>query len=307
MKQLYYVTFRAMGCKVEAQLETDQDGADLLAALPLQFESLEAQLSRFRPESDLMALNARAGQWTPVSAALYENVRVAKQAALLTDGLYNPLVLPALVATGYARSFEAIGAAQASETGAVGTWRAIQLRRQSREVRLPTGSALDLGGIAKGWTAEQIAEQLSIYGPCLISVGGDIAVRGAPSGTPGWRIAIADPDASQPICEVVLHDKTVATSGIDYRRWQTTDGKSHHHIIDPRTGQSAETDVRSASIVHRHAPAAEAYAKAVLLLGSQAGLDWLNQQWGAAGMLVRSDGTVFATSNWLAIMERSLV
>ena len=64
-----------MGCTVEAQLQTDQDGTALLAALPAQFEALEAQLSRFRTESDLMQLNACAGQWTPVSEALYRKHR----------------------------------------------------------------------------------------------------------------------------------------------------------------------------------------------------------------------------------------
>lgn len=307
MSCFYHTSFRAMGCQVEAQLETEQDGAALLAALPAQFESLEAQLSRFRPESDLMRLNDCAGNWTAVSDALYDNIATAKQAANLTDGLYNPLIRSALVASGYDRSFETIDAPQAKQSGAVGNWREIQLRRSSREVLLPVGGALDLGGIAKGWTAWQVAEQLSAYGACLISVGGDIAVRGTPRGTPGWSITIPDPATGQQLCALLLSDTAVVTSGTDYRRWRTADGQLHHHIIDPRTGQSAASDVLSVSIVHPHAPTAEAYSKAVLLLGSQAGLDWLNRQWNAAGMLVCQDGTVLATSRWLTLMERALV
>ena len=307
MKPLYHFSFRAMGCTVEAQLQTDQDGTALLAALPAQLEALEAQLSRFRTDSDLMKLNARAGRWTPVSEALYQNIAAAKQAARLTNGLYNPLVLPALIASGYDRSFEALGSAPSHKVGAVGDWHAIQLRHQTQEVCLPEGSGLDLGGIAKGWTAELIADQLAQYGACLISIGGDIAMRGAPVGETGWQISIADPDSSLPVCELTLRDSAVVTSGIDYRRWQTADGQPRHHIIDPRTSQSAETDVRTVSIVHRHAPTAEAFAKAVLLLGSQPGLEWLNQQWDAAGLVVRSDGAILSTSNWLVNMQRNLI
>ncbi len=303
MKQLFTFTFRAMGCAVETQLETEADGVALLAALPAQVEAIEARLSRFRPESELSRLNAQSGQWVTVSETLYENVALARQAAALTDGLYNPLVLPALIASGYDRSFEQINTAQPSAQGAVGDWQQIGLRRATHEVRLPAGSALDLGGIAKGWTAAKIADQLAAYGACLISIGGDIALRGAPSGQPGWAVSVDDPDGDHPFCVLALRDTSVVTSGVDYRRWQTTDGQSRHHIIDPRTGRSAQSDVRSVTIVHRNAPTAEAYAKAVLLLGSRAGLDWLNQQWDAAGMVICADRSVLATSNWLSIME----
>ena len=309
MNEMYYFSFRAMGCTVEAQIETADDGAALLAALPAQFEALEDQLSRFRPHSELMQLNAQAGQWVEVSDVLFANVAAAKHAARLTDGLYNPLILPALIASGYDRSFETLASAQTGAVGAIGNWHAIKLSPKTREVFLPEGSALDLGGSAKGWTAAQIGDQLATHGVCLINIGGDIVVRGAPTGQPGWKISIAEPDSDQPhsdqpLCELVLCDTAVVTSGIDYRRWQTVDGQTHHHIIDPRTGRSAETDVRAVTIVHPHAPTAEAYAKAVLLLGSQAGLEWLNQQWYTSGLVVRTDGSVLATSNWLVSMER---
>jgi len=307
MSQRFYFTFRAMGCAVEAALETDADGTALLAAVPAQVETIEALLSRFRPESELSRLNKQSGTWVQVSDILFQNVALAKHAARITDGLYNPLVLPALVANGYDRSFENLTSSAALRSSApqktVEDWQQIKLRPKTLEVLLPTGSAIDLGGIAKGWTAALIADQLAQFGACLISIGGDIAVRGAPSGQSGWSVKVANPNADQPVCEVTLSNTSIVTSGVDYRRWQTTDGQTHHHIVDPRTGQSAATDVRTVTIIHPHAPTAEAYSKAVLLLGSQAGLEWLNQQWDAAGMVVSENGTVYATSNWLNIME----
>ncbi len=95
----------------------------------------------------------------------------------------------------------------------------------------------------------------------------------------------------------------IATSGIDYRRWKQGD-RQQHHLIDPRTGEPAHTDVLTATVIHADAPTAEAYTKALVLLGSEPGLNWLNQQWYASGLVVRQDGAVLATSNFEKVMRR---
>ncbi len=294
----YTLGFRAMGCRMDVQLETGSDGRDILTAIPARVEAIEAALSRFRPESELSRLNRSSGQWVTVSDVLFENVYAAKHAARITDGLYNPLVLPALIANGYDRSFEQVQRVTQVTTEKPADWRDIQLRMDTHKVCLPRGSALDLGGIAKGWTAAMLADELEQYGPCLVNIGGDLVVRGAPDGQGGWHIDVDGPAADTPIVRVTVQDTSIMTSGIDYRRWHTDDGKLVHHIIDPRTGRPAQTDVESVTIIHSHAPTAEAYAKAVLILGSQDGLYWLNRQWQAAGLVVRNDGAVLSTSRW---------
>ena len=287
MKPLHYITFRAMGCNVQIQLETDVDGAAILQRVPEQVEAIEARLSRFRSTSELTRLNEQSGRWVKVSDVLFENVRLAKHAARLTGGLYNPLVLPALLANGYDRSFEQVARPDATASAPVPDWRAIDLRLKTGEVRLPAGSAIDLGGITKGWTAAKVSDELAAYGPCMVDMGGDIAVRGRPTGESGWPVEVEEPGRSDVLASLWLSDTTITTSGIDYRRWTTQDGLTRHHIIDPRTGLSADTDVVSVTIVHPHAPTAEAYAKAVLLMGSQTGLAWLNRQWHAGGGCAR--------------------
>lgn len=294
----YTLKFRAMGCGLDVQIETGADGRDILAAVPAKVEAIEAALSRFRRESELSYLNRHSGEWITVSDALFENVHAAKHAARITDGLYNPLVLPAMIASGYDRSFEQIRKVHPGIPAKPADWHAIELRIDTRAVRLPRGSALDLGGIAKGWTASKLADELQQHGPCLVNIGGDVVVRGAPAGEDGWRIDVEDPVENAPILRVTVQDTSIMTSGIDYRRWHADDDKLVHHIIDPRTGSPAQTDVESVTIIHHHALTAEAYAKAVLILGSQDGLDWLNRQWQAAGLVVRSDGAVLSTSYW---------
>ena len=284
-----------MGCQVNVQIEADDQGADVLRDLPQRFTDIEAALTRFNPSSELMKLNQCAGDWVTVSDLLFANIRAAKHAALLTDGLYNPLILSALVGSGYDRSFEQIDRPKASSTEPAPDWRGIDLNLQTSEVNIPAGAALDLGGIAKGWTAATIADELAAYGACLVNIGGDIVGRGAPTGFPGWPVEIEDPFTGDAFTTVYLHDQAISTSGIDYRHWQSVDGKQRHHIIDPRTGEPAVTDVLSATVIHPSATNAEAYAKAVILQGAEHGLAWLNQQWHTAGLVFRQDGAAFRT------------
>lgn len=299
-------TFRAMGCQVEIKLDSDAGGDAILDDMPARFDALENRLSRFRPQSELMQLNGRTGEWVTVSDVLFENIHMAKHMARLTNGLFNPLVLPALLASGYDRSFEHIHPQAAVLSQPIADWQFIELNFKTSQVRLPAGSAIDLGGSAKGWSAQHIADQLANYGSCLVNIGGDIVARGAPEGLPGWQIDIADPDSDMNLTSLWLHDSSIVTSGIDYRRWTTTDGKQRHHIIDPFTGEPAQTDILTVTIIHPHAPTAEAYAKAVLLKGSRAGLDWLNSRWQAAGLVVRQDREVVATSNFVSYFQERI-
>ncbi len=307
MSPLYMIEFRAMGCQVNVQLQTEADGNALLQQLPNEFELIEACLSRFRPDSELMQVNRQAGEWLPASEVLFKNVQAAKQAALLTDGLFNPLVLPAMLANGYDRSFEEIGTPVVPKNVPAADWHTIELRPSTHEVRIPGNSALDLGGIAKGWTAAKVANDLAQYGHCLVNIGGDMVARGAPNGLPGWEIEVGDPFSDESLLSLWLTDNTIATSGVDFRRWSTPDGQPQSHIVDPRTGCSVQTDVLSATVVHPHAPTAEVFAKAVILRGAEAGLNWLNQQWNAAGLVVQHDGAVLTTSSFSQLFNERLL
>lgn len=293
-----------MGCQVNVQLEADEQGADILRDLPQRFTDIEAVLTRFNPQSELMRLNAHAGEWVTVSDLLFANIHAAKHAALLTNGLYNPLILPMLTAIGYDCTFEQIDKPKTSATEPAPDWHRIELKLSTNEVYIPAGSALDLGGIAKGWIATTIADELAKIGPTLVNIGGDMVGRDTPNSLPGWPVEIEDPFTGEAFTTVYLHNQAIITSGIDYRRWQSKDGKQHHHIIDPRTGDAAQTDVLSATVIHPSATTAEAYAKAVILRGAEDGLKWLNDQWHTTGLVFRKDGTVLASST--LVHERNM-
>jgi len=307
MRQLHFIEFWAMGCQVNVQIETEADGNAILRQLPFEVEAIEARLSRFRPDSELRQLNRQAGEWIRVSEILLENVQAAKHAARLTDGLFNPLVLPAMLANGYDRSFEQITMPHTEGNIPAADWRGIELRLPTREIRIPVNSALDLGGIAKGWTAAKLADDLAQNGSCLVNMGGDMAVRGAPDGLPGWQVEVSDPFSNASLVSLWLTDTAIVTSGVDFRRWEVQGGQTQRHIVDPRTGHSVDTDVLTATVVHPHAPTAEAYAKAIMLRGAEDGLNWLNRQWHAAGLVVQHDGKVLTTSNFAQLLNERLL
>ncbi len=261
-----------------------------LAQVPLWFAEWEDHLSRFLPNSELCHLNRSDRKPFVVSELLWEVVQTALQVAQWTEGLVTPTVLGALEVSGYDRSFETMEdrVEDSLQPALVGNWKNITCDPATRTICLPLNGRLDLGGIAKGWAAGKAAQRLGAYGPALIDAGGDIAITGPRrDGTP-WPIGIAQPNGS--ILEtIMLTSGAVATSGRDYRHWHQGNTPKHH-ILDPRTGHPAHTDILTVTIIAPHAWQAEAAAKTVLILGSQAGLCWLERHPALAGLIQCADG-----------------
>jgi thiamine biosynthesis lipoprotein len=155
---------------------------------------------------------------------------------------------------------------------------------------LPTGVGLDLGGIAKGWTVQQTAHRLGRLGPALVDAGGDIACVGAPPTGSAWLVGMADPHRPEAdLGALALTDEAVATSSLTGRRWQYH-GQTAHHLIDPRTGAPAHTDLASVTVVAPRLPDAEIHAKVALILGRVEGWAYLNKQPNVSALLVTATG-----------------
>ena len=284
-----------MGCQMLAILDAPNPAAQRrLARVPQWFEAWEDHLSRFRPESELSRLNRSSGQLVSVSPTMWSVFQAARQAEQLSGGLVTPTVLDAMLASGYDASFENLAnGAQSNHvqvTAPLPTTANIRYDLEQRSIQLPAGIGLDFGGVAKGWAAQQAVQRLHPYGSCLVDAGGDIAVSGLRQGGQLWQIGVADPlHPDQDLAEVLVGRCGIATSGRDHRRW-LQDGVWRHHIIDPRSGQPAETDVLSATVVAPDLIWAEIAAKTAFILGSQAGLSWIEAHPALACLLVLEDG-----------------
>jgi FAD:protein FMN transferase len=289
--------FRAMNTEVGAWLWSDIAHAPAwLHEVEAFFGEAEAELSRFRPDSGLSRLNAAAGQGPqPVSTMLASVIGLALQAAEESAGVFDPTVLAALCWAGYDRSFELLGEladppASSCDAPAPINWRAVELNPVLGTVSLPAGLGLDLGGIAKGWAVDRAAEMLGAWGAAMVDAGGDIRVSEAAGGEP-WPIAIQDPfDAAKDLGVVRLDGGAIVTSTIGRRRWQRG-GQTMHHLIDPRTGRSSQSDLHTVTVLAPTAAGAEVAAKVALILGSARGPAYLAAR-GLSGVLIEHMGRV---------------
>jgi thiamine biosynthesis lipoprotein len=287
--------FHAMGCEMLAILEAPNPSAQRrLARVPQWFETWEEHLSRFRPQSELSRLNRSSGQMVSVSPTLWSVFQAARQAEGLSGGLVTPTVLDAMLASGYDASFEMLARGAQAHPQQVAAplpgLAGIRYDLEQRSLQLPAGIGLDFGGVAKGWAAQQAVQRLQAYGPSLVDAGGDIAISGLREGGQPWQIGVADPrHPDQDLAELRVGRCGVATSGRDHRRW-LQDGVWRHHIIDPRCGLPADTDVLSATVIAPDLVWAETAAKTAFILGGQAGIAWLEERPALAGLLVLEDG-----------------
>jgi thiamine biosynthesis lipoprotein len=299
---IYRIDFRAMGCRMLAMLESSlPEAADLLAQVPNWFEEWEQSLSRFREESELNHLNRSAGWPVQVSQTLWDVFEAALEAERTSNGLVTAGVLEALVKAGYDRSFELlpreIELAPVSIWNKVSSLQEVSTQPTSRTICLPADMRLDFGGVAKGWAAEQAAQRLAEFGPALVSAGGDIAISAGLSDTGLWPVTIDDPfNPGQIIATLGLGACGIASSGTDYRRWKQG-GRWNHHIIDPRSGQPAQTDLIATSVIAPTTTQAEMAAKTALILGSQDGLKWIETRPELSALLVLETGDVISSSN----------
>jgi thiamine biosynthesis lipoprotein len=272
--------FRAMG--TEMALLVDADEADrALDVAEAEIHRLERLLSRFREDSELSQLN-RDGS-IDASIDLRRVVQLAVEARERTGGRFDPTVHDAVVAAGYDRSFEDVapdGHARCQAPAAAGGGVSVEGTR----ITLEPGVRIDLGGIGKGYAAERAAELLALAGPCLVDAGGDIATRGG-----SWPVGVET--TGDPIT-LELRDVALATSGRDRRRWRRG-GRELHHLIDPRTGAPASTDLLRVTVVAPDAVDAEVAAKALFLAGSAAARAEADAA-GLAAVLVTECETVLA-------------
>ncbi|MEP7194296.1 MAG: FAD:protein FMN transferase [Actinomycetota bacterium] len=305
LSDLRWAEWAAIGTTVRLVVTDPAQLESARAMLADDLAALDAACSRFRDDSELIRLEARAGRPTTVSALLAGAVRAAMRGALLTDGLVDPTVGRTMEAIGYDRDFASVpaqnGAVRVSVSH-VPRWRQIHLDAATNLLTVPDGVRVDLGATAKAWAADRSAEGIARVLGCgtLVSLGGDIAVAGeVPPG--GWSIRVQDitgdplTPAGGPADVITIRDGGLATSSTSARRWQRG-GDLMHHILDPRTGRPADSDWRTVSVAAGSALDANIASTASIIRGKSAA-GWLATL-GLPARLVAVDGSVTRIAGW---------
>jgi thiamine biosynthesis lipoprotein len=284
-------SFRAMDTGIDLIVIADERPMLPFLEARLLFDQQEERFSRFRPSSLVSRLNRGetvADPWLdailPLALAAWET----------TDGLFNPLILPALAAAGYDRTFSTVSGGAPVPLPPPDPRTAIE--RTTAGWRLREGR-LDLGGIVKGWTADLAAEHLAaaVAAPAMVNAGGDIRCIGEEApGRGGWELAVEGPSGETAWSGIVAG--ALATSTTLRRRWTTADGRTAHHLIDPRTGLPAASPFVQVSVIAPTCREAETWAKAVLI-GGHEGLE-LAALRGVAALALAAGASRTATPAW---------
>jgi FAD:protein FMN transferase len=298
-------SWRALGTGVQV-LVLRGDVAAAASAVAALLERVDLTYSRFRPDSELARLNARAGETLTVSPLMARAVDVALRAARLTDGLVDPTLGRSLRSLGYDRDFSLLRR-DADPTRplvlrliARSAWQDVRLNVDAGTLRVPAGIELDLGATGKALASDLAAAaalEASRASGVLVNLGGDLAMAGtAPAG--GWRVLATDDSRTPPDTDgevVSLRDGGVATSSTRVRQW-TRGGVALHHLLDPRTGLPAQTPWRTVSVLAATCLDANTASTAAVIRGESAP-EWLASLHLAA-RLVRHDGRVQRVAGW---------
>lgn len=272
------------------------DGNQMLAlqAARAEVERLESLWSVTKEDSEVSRLNASDGKRTHVSKETISLLQYAKKMYQHTDGLLDISLYPLLSAWGFTGEMKSVPTDEiiAQMLARRGMDR-IQIDGES--VIFPSGIAIDFGAIGKGYAADLVADTIRSYGvtSAILSFGGNITAMGKKSGDTPWRVAIKDPsDTKRMLGAVDLSEESLATSG-GYERFFIEDGIRYGHILDPRTGWPAETDLLSATAITKEGRDADALSTILYILGLDKSIDFYLAHGDFDFILVTSAGDIY--------------
>jgi thiamine biosynthesis lipoprotein len=251
---------------------------------------IERHLSVYDDSSEIALLNRdESRSWQDVSPILFVVLQEARAVSELTAGSFDVTVAPLLELWGYEpgsagpsapTTFQAPTSGQLEQARTSVGYARLELRTVPRmSVRKSaSGMRLTVDGIAPGYAVDRIATALRNLGHTdfIVEIGGEVRAAGQrPQGGP-WRIAIEAPLATErePLVGLHLRDAAVSTSG-DYRDARIdTEGRRYSHTIDPRSGRTTASALTAVTVIDANAIRADAYATALMVMGTEAGLAW---------------------------------
>ncbi len=280
----------------------DIDAESILERARTRVEELEQSWSRFRPTSELSRLNRDPNDHVGISDELAMALDRCLRAWSATGGLFDPTVEDAMVANGYGCSFDALrvidtrrlaelslpstaspGMTEVSVTGSAGRW----------VISRPPGVRFDLGGIGKGLAADMVSSSLLERGArsACISIGGDVRVIGDPPDG-GWLLAVEHPTQLAPWFDAIAADGAIVASTTRIKNWQSSDGRTMHHLVDPSSGSPTHSGIEGAVVHAAEGWWAEALATALVVAGPDRGVALCEQHDVAAWMVTTAGDSI---------------
>lgn len=275
-----------------------KDGESILLEAEKEIHHLEDLFSVTKEKSNVAQLNQQAGKASvPISEETAELLSIGKALTKETAGAFDMTVSPVVKAWGFTEETHTVPTKETLDfllplVDAEG----LSIEKTSAYLE-KEGMAVDLGGIAKGYTTDRILALFQEKGveSAVISLGGNVAAMGTkPDGTP-WKVAVANPLQPEDYVGILeVKDCAVVTSG-GYQRFFEENGKRYHHIIDPSTGYPAESGLLSVTILCPNSTRADGLSTALFVMGEEKALDFWRAHQDFEAILVTADNRVVAT------------
>jgi len=273
---------------------------ELHRKIDTRLEEINNEMSTWRDDSELSRFNKfQKNDWFPVSKETAIVVTEALRIAKLSDGAFDPTVLPLVNLWSFGKvetKKEIPDEHKIQEVLRHIGYRKIRVRLEPPALqKTDIETSLDLSAIAKGFGVDQIDQLLQQegYANFLVEIGGEIRTRGLKTKKQHWTIGIQSPKMPQPkvYLKVSLSNQSMATSG-NYRNYFEVDGKRFSHTINPKTGKPVEHHLASVSVITDDCMTADALATTFMVLGTEKGLELAKRRNIAAYFLERDGETM---------------
>lgn len=268
------------------------DARPVQTALQKAVDEVDAHMSTWKPDSDLMRLNrAPIGVSVAIPDDLARVLALGLRIGRASGGAFDIGMGDAVRAWGFGPN---AADAQGIRTAMAASRRPAHemLELEGTQVRKRGPIALDLNGIAKGYGVDRLADTLRSFGidAALVGIDGEMRAQGLRPDGEAWTIAIEAPDTDRraPHAILNLQDAAVATSG-DYRHWVTVEGRQLSHTMDPRRGAPLLSSPASVTVIAPSCAEADAWATALMVVGPEAGAALATRQGLSALFLLRDD------------------
>ena len=291
----------ALGTVCTVSLFDSRDKALLPASFSL-ISQLENKISKNIPDSEISALNRSAGVSPAVlSQPVFQLLTMAQKFSILSEGMFDVTIDPVVELWGIGTDHAAVPAqGRLSHAVSLVDYRKVVLDPAHSSAFLPEKElAVDLGGIAKGYIADQVKEFLISGGATggIIDLGGNILAFGRKPDGSDFRIGIQDPFGGRgsSIGVLTMKEGSLVTSGI-YERFFEQDGRKYHHIFDVRTGYPVDNSLAGVSIMTQESAAGDALSTAVFALGLEKGMALVEGMDGVEAIFITRDKEVYISS-----------
>ncbi len=292
----------ALGTWIEFQVYAPEEKAAFVDEALLMVQDIDNRMSARVDMSEISKINKNAGIGpVKVSEDTFAVIEKGLSYGKTTDGYFDILVGPLIRLWGFYDDVQHVPAEEKiKELLPLTDLDKIEIDPDTKEIFLTEkGMALDLGGIAKGYAADEIADYLKGKGieKGILNFGGNLWVLGQKNQKEDWNIGIRHP-AKEEITQIVslpLSDGCAVTSG-SYERYFEENGIRYSHILDPKTGKSVDNNVASVTVIGKNSADCDAVSTAVVLLGEEKGLRLLKEL-SMEGVIITNDKQIIATEN----------